>query len=368
MLTKTLACTALAATLAACTVTSPATKVRRGIIGGEPAPDGAYPEVVALVDKANGDPGEYFCSATLVSPTVVISAAHCVTDWHGTPYAASEIGVYIGNDALSVPLADLVPVAAVHVPTTYPFGDYNAPTGIGRDDDISVLMLATPVTTVTPALVLPVSDVGLLAPDTPALIVGFGDTTLDNTGPTGTKYFATSPIGERTDYEIIVGAPTQPDTCYGDSGGPAFLVDGDTRILFGITSRATDNSSVECGDGTISTLVTGFADWIAGLPETQLDGGTYADGGTHQDAGTPADGSRPADAATPADGPGPQGDSGLAADGGPAGSDGGPAGDGGQGGGGGDSSSCGCSARPVSGSGAALGLGLLALALRRRRN
>ena len=43
------------------------------IVGGNDAPRGRYPYIVLLVDR-NQNPQ---CSATLISPTIVLTAAHC---------------------------------------------------------------------------------------------------------------------------------------------------------------------------------------------------------------------------------------------------------------------------------------------------
>ncbi|MDZ4064230.1 MAG: trypsin-like serine protease, partial [Coriobacteriia bacterium] len=44
------------------------------VVGGIPASPSDYPSTVALTDPS-GDP---FCSGTLVAPTVVVTAAHCI--------------------------------------------------------------------------------------------------------------------------------------------------------------------------------------------------------------------------------------------------------------------------------------------------
>jgi secreted trypsin-like serine protease len=69
------------------------------VILGTPAPAGAYPFQVSLID-ASSKPGEefnaHFCGATLIAPTWILTAAHCVTveDEIAKP---SDVNVYVGS-------------------------------------------------------------------------------------------------------------------------------------------------------------------------------------------------------------------------------------------------------------------------------
>ena len=66
---------------------------------------------------------------------------------------------------------------------------------------------------------------------------------------------------------VQVPLPKTLDTCNGDSGGPAYLnlSDGSQRGIFkvaGLTSRAANSSTVNCGDGGIYTLIPAYLPWL----------------------------------------------------------------------------------------------------------
>ena len=108
------------------------------VVGGQA--EGGYAPVGYL---ANSDYPAYktFCGATLVAPTVVVTAAHCVQG-----YATSSLSVGFGT-AGSAPT---VAVAQAHVHPDYVYraeGDY-APW-----NDVAVLELAQPVTDRVPATI-----------------------------------------------------------------------------------------------------------------------------------------------------------------------------------------------------------------------
>jgi hypothetical protein len=52
------------------------------------------------------------------------------------------------------------------------------------------------------------------------------------------------------------------DTCYGDSGGPLYLLTPAGPFLAGLTSRAWDDVTVDCADGGIYVRPDAIMDWI----------------------------------------------------------------------------------------------------------
>jgi secreted trypsin-like serine protease len=239
-----LACAA-AAVLAA---TAPA------ITFGEP--DGTrHPYVGALVADWNEDsPGpDQFCTGTLVSPTLFLTAAHCLVGWpEGTGFWVTFAPVY-DEDAASP--TGLVPVSSFTV-----HEDFAQPGGGANAHDIAMVNLATRQSA-TPAR-LPA--LGLLDTMSQQQLRQLGFTTVGygivrtskKRGPHGFIDETTRMVAQQT---LLSMQPTwltlnmnpstgSGGTCYGDSGGPHFLGGMTSNLIVSITvtgdamCRATDKT------------------------------------------------------------------------------------------------------------------------------
>jgi MYXO-CTERM domain-containing protein len=239
------------------------------VVGGIPASPSDYPSTVALTDPS-GDP---FCSGTLVAPTVVVTAAHCIKS--GSP---SNVRVVHGYAVPSLAPASERRVVASAIP--HPNYSPLAPTdayGLGPLHDIGVLLLEEAIPNAVVAPILPTDFVdAILTPNRPMHIVGFGinDT---QTQASGELYKALTPHVRHVPTELLGGRPGEPDACFGDSGGPAYVVNNNTLWLVGATSRAWEHASQPCGHATVYTLVSHYAKWISSVGG-ELDGG-ITDGG-----------------------------------------------------------------------------------------
>ncbi|MEZ4463230.1 MAG: trypsin-like serine protease [bacterium] len=140
-------------------------------------------------------------------------------------------------------------------------GQFDA-AGVGREDDIAVIVLEQPVADQAPTPILPAGLVDRLSPGLMLTIAGYGVTDLERAqrslGHAAHRRDAPHPPGG------VRAAGGRPgDTCNGDSGGPAYATIDGTRYLVGATSRGADDARVDCGDRGIYTLVPAYADWVA---------------------------------------------------------------------------------------------------------
>jgi hypothetical protein len=218
---------------------------------------------------------------------VVLTAAHCVVEEARTA-APGELLVAAGAPFRSAATpAQLYAVERVHPHPGFPAGAVDdARTGLGRDDDIAVLVLARDADTVPVSRILDPALAALhVARGRWVRIAGYGVT--NTMFPAGTLSWADATLAARSDHEILVGGTGMPDTCYGDSGGPTFLLVGAEWALIGVTSRARLDRTTPCGDGSIDTLAPAYLDWIAEVSSGaySLDAGPGLDAGPRPDTG-----------------------------------------------------------------------------------
>ncbi len=199
------------------------------ILGG--AADPAATNVFLL--DLRFETGASICSAVLVSPRVLLTAAHCVDPvFHG----ASTLAVRATNKPNTVMLmqSDMIDVTTI---TRHP--SWN-PAIQKSDFDFAAILLERAPTGVTAAAMLtalPANAVGQ-----PLRVVGYGRTSAGDGTSSGTRRSVTLPITAITSADLRFGSNGAAGICAGDSGGPSFL----GEALAGIHTRT---EGAACGVG-----------------------------------------------------------------------------------------------------------------------
>ncbi|ATW46917.1 S1 family peptidase [Streptomyces peucetius] len=205
------------------------------IIGGVEQPNGAHPWMAALLSKGSGNPADrQFCGGSLVSDTVVLTAAHCVT---GTK--PKQVEVTVGRTVLSDKRqGQLRNVRSIVSHPRYVKGN--------EAYDLALLELAKPVTG-TAAVKMPTAGTdALLRPGAQATVIGWGNT--DTEVPSfpdrlrgvnvpllsHAECTATYP-GYNKAVNVCAGVESK-DSCQGDSGGPLFRKVAGRTYQIGIVS------------------------------------------------------------------------------------------------------------------------------------
>jgi V8-like Glu-specific endopeptidase len=224
------------------------------IIGGSLDPD--HPAVMLLAHRTG-----FLCSGTVIHVQAqtgyLLTAAHCVTEENDeretVPLRARDFIVVPGDDFAESTTA--FGVTQVAVEPRYQGGL--------AEHDIAIAQFSfggAPAPAIIPAL-LPEEDT--LDVGDPLLLIGFGQTENDE-GNTQRRRVERSI--EALDAELL--AYSQADargTCFGDSGGPGIVEsDGEERVA-GVISGGVDNDDSCAGGFGVSTRVSGYQEFIAGV-------------------------------------------------------------------------------------------------------
>lgn len=251
------------------------------IVGGSTTD--SFPSTVLLTDENKSSPHGILCTGTVIGKRTVLTAAHCVEAFTGQP------SIYFGADINNS--SDPTLLGTVKVVGYAPHPQWNSFT---LKNDIAILQLESDaLTSASPILASPI---GSETVGSTLTLVGFGTTS--GFGSTGTgKKRVTQTMLDTFDATTLSWQDTQHNTCYGDSGGPAFLTFDDTPVLAGVTSWGDQT----CQFSGVDTRVDAYAKtFITTTMAIYGDKPTYFDAATGGisggDSDVPAD---PGPAATP---------------------------------------------------------------------
>ena len=220
------------------------------IVGGTTTTASAYPFVMQITDASQNQ----FCGGTLVSPTKVVTAAHCMVG-----ETTSSVRVVGGRTYLNGTNGTVSRVSKIWIHPSY--------STVTKGKDIAVLTLSTSMPYTTASYVSS-SQTGVYAAGTTARILGWGTTSAGGnssnqlrtaTVPTVSNSTCSSAYGSRfLSSDMVCAGYTAGgvDTCQGDSGGP-LLIGG---VLAGITSWG--DGCADAGIPGVYTRLTTFSSLV----------------------------------------------------------------------------------------------------------
>jgi secreted trypsin-like serine protease len=206
-------------------------------------PDGnRHPNVGTMIPKVPIPGIPTICTGTLISTTVFLTAGHCIVGMKGM-FGLDPTDVYVTFDSEVNGKTITYNVTSASIDPNY---NHTA----SDPHDLAVLILAEPVTDITPANLPPANLLDEMQAsgelkDQPFVAVGYGTVRDDKTGAPpvlhleGVRRYTTGTFSALTQSWLkISGNPTTGDggTCLGDSGGPHFLILNEREILVSISS------------------------------------------------------------------------------------------------------------------------------------
>ncbi len=214
------------------------------IVGGATTTD--YPAVPQIITVAGGEGSS--CSGTLITPRVVLTAAHCID----VGAAISTQYVYFGSKSSGT---DPVFIEQIDVIDREFYDPWSL-----SGNDIALLLLEhdsqvepmninrTPLTN---------ADIGRSLH-----LVGWGITSGGGTD-SGTKRHVTSQIDGYHNSVVLSYGTSNANTCQGDSGGPGFITRSGEEVVASVTSWGTGGCLGNSGATRVAKYVAWIDDWIA---------------------------------------------------------------------------------------------------------
>lgn len=221
------------------------------VVNGEPAEKGRWDDAAAIVFY-----GQYVsCTGVLIAPQIVLTAEHCVG---GISHVILGSTDYYSREGVMIEVTDTI---------------------ASREVDIAVLLLAEEAPYAPRPVATDCIRDEYLKDGAEVAVVGYGATRSDGRGDTsvlheGLTYIQDADCSETRIDGMYTGCGDRGtelgaggndvDACFGDSGGPLYILTERGDFVAGITSRAYAGapSSAPCLYGGIYGRPDAVLDWI----------------------------------------------------------------------------------------------------------
>jgi hypothetical protein len=246
-------------------------------------PDGEAHPNVGLILFYDAD-GRFRCSATLVSPTVVLTAAHCTDGDLGKVLVTFDSDIAqappspfpVAADPKAGFTAEEITNAGYLSGTAYTHPDYSDFTDLRNWNDVGVVVLDEPVNDIAPATIAGLGTLDEIKKSqlskTLFTAVGYGtEVRKPTSGPQKPQPMSYPLIrryvdmpGQKLTDQILQTNGNEKDpwgtggTCFGDSGGPVFL----NGELVAVTSYGYTSNCRYLG-GYQRVDISAAQDWLA---------------------------------------------------------------------------------------------------------